>query len=96
MSESTKQERPLFELGSLYASPAAIKVLQEKSSITDVLNRHARGDWSEMVEADQRLNQHAVKSGAHVFSQFLIAGEELWVLTDAQRRSTKILLSEQV
>lgn len=59
------------------------------------LLRHAAGDWGELCDDDRRQNEQALKHGDRLFSSYDIdAGDEtrLWIITEADRSSTTILL----
>ena len=84
---------PLFTLGRILATPAAREALGELNySSLDLLRRHMSGDWAEMDAEDQQANQDAVAHGDRVFSAFTIQGIKFWVITEADRSVTTILL----
>jgi hypothetical protein len=62
----------------------------------EFLDRHVRGDWGEVSKADARLNDDAVKVGERILSAYKTsAGERLWIITEADRSSTCLLLPEE-
>jgi hypothetical protein len=87
----------LFALGSLYFTPGAIAAFEESSGdFTEFLHRHVTGDWSEMSSPDQEENQLAIQNGKRVFSAYhLSSGQKIWVITEADRSATTILLPEE-
>jgi len=90
-------EEPLFSIGKLYMTPGGLEALEDaKADIQRLLMRHVSGDWSEMVEEDQRANHEAVLEGGRVFSSFRLAnGVKVWIITEADRSYTTILLPEE-
>lgn len=87
----------LFLLGSLVATPGAVAKMEVHgiSPIT-LINRHVSGDWSELPEEDRKSNHEAIKYGSRVFSSYMIAhGVKIWIITEADRSSTTILLPEE-
>lgn len=62
-----------------------------------MLQRHVTGDWAELSEHDRLLNQRAVQDGeARIFSAYALApGLVIWVITEADRSSTTLLLPEE-
>jgi hypothetical protein len=60
--------------------------------------RHSRGDWGDIDEEDQGLNEQALRTGDRLFSVYPIAeGVTVWVITEAadedgQRPATTIML----
>ena len=89
--------RPLFDIGALYSTPGALAAL-EKASIAGItlVARHMAGDWREMVEDDQEANRLAIEEGSRIFSSYrLPTGVKVWVITEADRSATTLLLPEE-
>jgi hypothetical protein len=60
------------------------------------LARHARGDWGELCPADMRANDRALREGDRLLSAYKTStGERLWVITEADRSATTILLPSE-
>jgi hypothetical protein len=89
--------KPKFPLGKLVATPAALEALVEASqSPMDFLNRHVRGDWGDVCEEDRRANEEALRYGARLLSVYRTAkGVKFWIITEADRASTCILLPDE-
>ena len=86
----------LFTLGRTLATPAAREELSELNySPLDLLRRHMSGDWSEMAEEDQQSNREAITEGSRIFSAYTIQDVKFWVITEADRSSTTILLPSE-
>lgn len=87
----------LFPLGQLYSTPGALAALDEaQADALALVARHVTGDWSEMVEEDQAANRAAVDEGSRVFSAYhLSTGVKLWIITEADRSATTLLLPEE-
>jgi hypothetical protein len=84
--------RPLFPLGQVVATPAALIVLNEAGAdVLSLLTRHAWGDWSDMCEEDQAQNRRAVEVGSRVFSSYRVGERKIWIITEADRSSTCVL-----
>lgn len=87
---------PLFTLGRIVATPAARETLGELNySSLDLLRRHMSGDWTEMDSKDQQANREAIIEGDRVFSAYTIQGIKFWVITEADRSATTILLPSE-
>jgi hypothetical protein len=88
---------PLFDLGRVVATPGALEILEEAGiDPSELLGRHAAGDWGEIPACDARENERSVKHGFRVLSSYpLPTGEKVWVLTEASREVTTILLPEE-
>ena len=62
----------------------------------EFLDRHVNGDWGEVPDADKQENDYAVEQGFHILSAYTTsAGEQLWILTEADRSATIILLPSE-
>lgn len=88
--------RQLFELGQIVATPASMELLG-KHSITpmQLLRRHITGDFGDLCEEDKESNNEAIWNEGRVLSSYVIDGEKLWVITEADRSSTCCLLPEE-
>ncbi len=60
-----------------------------------LLERHQSGDWGEAPAEDARENEFSVKHGFRVLSSYRVAGERLWVITEADRSATTLLLPDE-
>jgi hypothetical protein len=89
--------RPLFTLGQVVATPSALAVLEKAGRQPgDFLSRHISGDWGEVPPEDVKENEFSLKHGFRVLSAYhTSAGDKLWVITEADRSSTCILLPEE-
>lgn len=86
-----------FALGRLFMTPGAIEVLSESGqSPQEFISRHARLDQGELSDADHRENLFSVNRPLRIFSAFKTAqGVKLWVITEADRSATTILLPDE-
>jgi hypothetical protein len=91
----TKQ--PLFGVGQLVTTPGALAALEKTGqSPVEFLTRHATGDWGELPVEDRTENFLSVEHGFRVLSSYrTLAGERIWVITEADRSLTTLLLSEE-
>lgn len=82
----------LFPLGRIFATPGALAVLGPEDILL-ALHRHAAGDWGDVGEEDKKANQAALKDGARLLSAYVSrAGVSFWVITEADRSVTTVLL----
>lgn len=88
---------PMFALGRLMATPAALQALADAGrTAADFIGRHVRGDWSEMSVEDAATNTVAVFEGSRILSSFALDAEQrVWVITEADRNLTTVLLSTE-
>lgn len=86
--------KPLFKLGRLLVTPGALNALQVSSqSPWTFLARHLGGDWGDLDAEDKRLNDEAIRDGSRILSSYTAStGTKFWVITEADRSATTILL----
>jgi hypothetical protein len=83
-------------LGRVVATPGALKLLREVGEdLFDYLARHATGDWGDLCAFDLRQNEIALRDGYRVFSSYEISAGRVWIITEADRSVTTILLPEE-
>ena len=94
---ANNNNRPKFPLGQLVATPGALEALQAAGQSPAVfLARHQVGDWGEVDAEDRRANDEAVVNGERILSAYRTGkGEKLWVITEADRSSTGVLLPSE-
>ncbi len=88
----------LFDLGRVVATPGALALLATAGeNPAELLDRHVRGDWGEVPPEDARDNERSLKYGWRVMSSYPVGegGEMVWVITEADRSSTCILLPSE-
>lgn len=86
-----------FPLGQTVATPGALEAL-EKAGQTPAffLTKHAQGDWGEVCADDKQLNDQALLDGDRLLSAYrTLQNDRLWIITEADRSSTTILLPEE-
>jgi hypothetical protein len=88
---------PRFPLGQLVATPGALEALTESAqSPTEFLSRHARLEQGELCDEDHRENLFSVDKRLRIFSAFKTNLDvKLWIITEADRSATTILLPEE-
>ena len=86
-----------FGLGLVVATPGALEVLGDlEVSPSELIERHAAGDWGDVPTEDARENEYALECGFRVMSSYPLPGEVcVWVITEADRSSTCLLLPEE-
>ena len=87
----------LFKYGKIVATPGAAALLAGTTSVTAsrLLFRHVSGDFGDMCADDVDENNYAIANGLRVMSAYPVAGEKLWVITEADRSVTTFLLPEE-
>lgn len=92
-----------FSLGQTVATQQAHQLLHP-SSILSGLSRHVKGDWGELDDEDWQANNRALVNGTRIFSVYKAPelepikgpgkGATFWIITEADRSSTCVLLPE--
>ena len=86
----------LFKLGSVVATPAALKFCEQHSvNPLLLLGRHCSGDWGDLDAADVVANVEAVQHDLRIFSSYSVGGGKVWIITEADRSSTCLLLPDE-
>jgi hypothetical protein len=89
--------RVKLPLGRVVATPGALHSLAEAGqSPQEFLDRHASGDWGELHEEDHKENERSVMQGFRILSAYRLKDDtKIWIITEADRSSTCILLPEE-
>jgi hypothetical protein len=71
--------------------------LLEKANVTpaSLLRRHWRGDWGDLCPEDVRANEQAIKQGARILSSYSVLTDRVWIITEADRAATTLLLPSE-
>lgn len=85
---------PLFPLGQVVSTPGALAACDEaRADPRYFLGRHITGDWGDLDAQDKAANDTAVLSGARILSAYTLSTDErLWIITEADRAYTTLLL----
>jgi hypothetical protein len=91
------QKARLFPLGHCVATPGALEAIAAAGQTPKAfLDRHACGDWGEVDAEDQQANQEALVHGSRLLSAYRTSlNVRLWIITEADRSATTILLPEE-
>ena len=86
-----------FEYGHLVATPGALKAFEDsKENSLHYIVRHLNGDWGDLCEEDKLANDIAITEGTRLLSAYTLkTGVKLWIITEADRSVTTLLLPEE-
>ncbi len=84
----------LLPLGRVVATIGALRVIEQLDEFP-YLERHQNGDWGDVDGHDRCENNRALKTGARLLSAYETPQGKLWILTEAERSSTCILLPSE-
>ncbi len=83
-----------FPLGRLVATPNALEHIPNPDIMAALL-RHLTGDWGDVDEHDREENELSLKEGFRLLSVYRSAkGVKFWIITEADRSATTVLLPE--
>jgi hypothetical protein len=79
------------------ATPGALEAFQNATQEPlSFLQRHITGDWGTVPEEDQAENNLFVKNGFRILSAYEVdTGQKVWIITEADRSATTLLLPEE-
>lgn len=86
-----------FPLGAIVATPGALELLEKASVRPEVLlQRHVKRDWGDLSAEDIAENEVSLREGFRLLSSYRLRGEEkIWVITEADRSATTLLLPSE-
>jgi hypothetical protein len=80
---------PKFPLGRLLATPGAIAL---GINFAPYINRHVHGDWGDVDSEDWQRNDASIEDGSRIISAYQTAAGRIWIITEADRAVTTVLL----
>ena len=81
-----------FDLGRLVITPAALEAVPA-DDICNAINRHVCGDFGDLDAADRKENEFALRAGLRLLSVYHATnGTKFWLITEASRELTTVLL----
>ena len=89
----------LFPLGTTHITPGALDLLAATGvAPAALLARHAAGDWGAVPPEDARENALSLREGFRLVSSYPVGDDpaaRVWVITEADRSSTLLLLPDE-
>jgi hypothetical protein len=84
----------VMRLGRIVSTPNALQSLTAED-IATAIQRHQAGDWGNLTDDDRMSNDRALVQGTRIVSAYNAAnGTRFWVITEADRSVTTVLLPE--
>ena len=86
-----------FAPGSVVATPGALEAFRASGEEPlPFLRRHLAGDWGELDEHDRRENELSLEHDWRILSAYRLSnGTRFWIITEADRSSTCVLLPSE-
>ena len=96
-NQESTSNAPRFALGKLVSTPGALEAFAiAGQSPAEFLSRHVAGDWGQVDKADASENELSVKEGFRILSAYTLkSGTKIWIITEADRSSTCVLLPSE-
>ncbi|MDV6347652.1 type I restriction endonuclease subunit M [Nitrosomonas sp. Is35] len=87
----------LFPLGRIVATPGALEALDRYAiNAMDLIKRHQSGDWGNVPPGDAEENLRSIENGWRILSSYALSeNQNLWIITEADRSVTTLLLPEE-
>ena len=83
-----------FRIGHIVATPHLLESVTHED-ILAAIQRHQAGDWGDLGAEDLAANDRALGEGTRILSAYRAAnGTKFWVITEADRSATTVLLPE--
>lgn len=87
---------PRFAIGQLLATPAALACLEQAGlSLFDLIARHVTGDWGDLCPEDVQANEAALRYGNRLLSVYRVGDHTCYMITEARREATTLLLRSE-
>ncbi len=84
---------PRFPVGRTVATPGALAL---GIDLVPYMRRHHCGDWGDLCEEDKQANEEALEHGLRIVSHYKLGGgRRIYIITEADRSSTCVLLPEE-
>jgi hypothetical protein len=80
-----------FRLGQVVITANAQHAIHP-ADVHQALARHAQGDWGDLCPEDAQLNEQALTHGDRLLSVYGTAERRFWIITEADRSVTTVLL----
>jgi hypothetical protein len=92
-----REESVKFDLGQIVATPGALRALMEAGQTPlEFVARHAAGDWGVLDDDDRQENERSLEDGCRLLSAYTLRdGTRIWIITEADRSATTLLLPEE-
>jgi hypothetical protein len=84
-----------FSLGQVVITPGAAAVI-DSLEVQNALRRHQSADWGTVCSDDWNANDESLTEGARLLSSYVAAnGVKFWIISEADRSATTVLLPEE-
>ena len=85
-----------FETGAFYITAGVDALVKDdRAGLLQLLARHMNGDWGDVCDEDKQSNNEALLHDDRLLSSYQLNNETVWIITEADRSSTTILLPSE-
>ncbi|WP_235905570.1 hypothetical protein [Tautonia marina] len=88
-----RPQAPRFPLGRLIITANAFEQLTPEE-VAEALARHAGGDWGTVCKDDAEQNDEAIADGDRLLSAYPSNAGTFWIITEADRSATTVLMPD--
>lgn len=95
---NTLPNQPLFSLGQVVVTQGISALLAIAGNTTDLrllIAQHIKGQWGGVSDGDKQSNEQALMQGGRLMSAYQLADERIWIITEADRSATTVLLPSE-
>ena len=86
---------PAFDLCQVVATPEVMGLVERGLMLEPYLARHHAGDWGEVSAGDAAANDGGLSCGDRLLSAYRTPFGRIWIVTEADRSSTCVLLPKE-
>lgn len=85
---------PKFPMGQVVITTNAANQL-DQAEVVAAIRRHVAADWGEVDDEDRAENELSLQQGFRLMSVYTASdGTRFWIITEADRSATTVLLPE--
>ena len=85
-----------FAAGTIYVTIGVRESINnETHRVIPLIERHLNQDWGDVCEEDKQSNNQALINGGRLLSSYKLGEETIWIITEADRSATTILLPSE-
>jgi len=85
----------LLNPGTIVATPGVLELVEQGLQLSIYLNRHLSGNWGELCPEDIAENNFSLQNGFRLLSCYATPFGKLWIITEADRSRTTLLLPSE-
>ena len=85
-----------FAAGAIYVTVGVTESINnETHRVIPLIERHLNQDWGDVCEEDKQSNNQALINCGRLLSSYKLGDETIWIITEADRSATTILLPSE-